>query len=188
MAHGDIANRSHRSSTDPAMVQISVSLDTSIWTKRKRKIATRCITSGILDAGQRTCEVIEDIMLSHHIGWRASSHYCESSSVRVPPNAVDPDRLSDLLAVVMARLKIIRASDLPLQYNERQYLKYAEGESRHTYNNFGDGDILVHKSVPLMDFLKPDYPHVVREKAALCDRITNGEIITCNYSPLQRNI
>ena len=88
----------------------------------------------------------------------------------------------------MARLKIKRATDSPLNYNERQYLKYAEGESRHTYNNFGDGDILVHKSVPLMDFLKPDYPHVVREKAALCDRITNGEIITCNYSPLQRNI
>lgn len=189
MAHGGVASYSHRTATDPAMVQISVSLDTSIWTKRKRKIVTRCITSGILDAGARTIDVIADIMATYGIGYRATGVHGDRQSVVVPHSSVDPDRLTDLLAVVMARLKIKRATGSALNYSERNYLdeaeRMAEGAKARGYSFFED-QVLVHKSVPLMDFMPPDYPHVVEEKAALCALITNGEIISCNYQPHER--
>ena len=51
MAFGRTVWDSHNTATDAAMVDITVRLDTSRWSTRKKNIVNRMIMSGVLDAG-----------------------------------------------------------------------------------------------------------------------------------------
>lgn len=186
MAYGDIAYESHNSSTDPAMVSIAVSLDTSIWSRRKRQIVTRCITTGILNAGERTCNVVADLMASHGIHYASRRGWGDADSVHIRIDSIKPDMFSDLKAVVDGRLKIKRATGIPLGYQEKNYLDSIErraGGGKEYPSGYFDDSILVHNSIPLNEYLIDDGVYQRGLKAKLCAAINAGEIVECIYTP-----
>ena len=179
MAYGDIAYKSHNTSTDPALIDITVRLDPSKWSKRKKNIITRCIMSGILHAGYKTVSLVADIMEANDIPYRTRRMWSYgSNSLQIEEKTIKPERLNDLKAIITAQLKIRRASDdYSLTYDERQFLSDTNGHS------FWSTMIPFPKNMNLEEWLREDTESDTKAKEALCEMIWNNETITAIYQP-----
>lgn len=189
MAFGNTAYESHTTATDAAMLDITVRLDTSRWSTRKKNLVTRMITSGILDAGYKTCMVVSDIMESYGIPYRfrRNYEYGQPEYRAVENTCLKPEKLDDLKAVVVASLKIRRSTGDGLGYHDQQWLDFAEGveDSRswgYRHAEHFSSYTPVHRNFPLEQYLVEDNGRFDDAKKQLCEQIANGEIIQAKYS------
>ena len=183
MAHGQTAYDSHNVSTDNALLDITVRLDTNKWSKRKKNIVTEMITTGILDKGLKTVCTTADIMKSYNIPYKSRRGGGDTLCHDVEKAVIRPEVLSDLEAVIVAGLKIRRANKQNITWTEEVWLRYMTGGSN--YAQWVEGIIPVRKDFPLSDYLPEDTPESIAAKEALCKQIVNGEIITATYIPQQ---
>lgn len=183
MAHGQTAYDSHNVSTDNALLDITVRLDTNKWSKRKKNIVTEMITTGILNKGLKTVCTTADIMKSYNIPYKSRRRWGDGVSHDVDKATIRPEVLSDLEAVIVAGIKIRRANGQDVTWTEDVWLKYMTGGIN--YGRWVEGIIPVRKDFPLDDYLHEDTPEAIAAKEALCKQIVKGEIITATYIPQQ---
>ena len=190
MAFGNTAYESHNTATDAAMVDITVRLDTSRWSTRKKNLVTRMIMSGVLDAGYKTCMVVSDIMDSYGIPqrFRRNYDYGTPEYKSVENTYLKPEKIDDLKAVAVASLKIRRSTGCGLGYYDQQWLDFAEGieDSRswgYRHAEYFTSYTPVHRNFPLEQYIVEDNGRFDDVKKALCEQIANGEIIQAKYSP-----
>lgn len=192
MTFGRTARESHTTATDAAMLDITVRLDTSRWSTRKKNLVTRMIMSGVLDAGYKTCMVVSDIMESYGIPYRFRRNYDygQPEYRAVENKYLKPEKLDDLKAVAVASLKIRRSTDGGLGYYDQQWLDFAEGaeDSRRGYRPVLNAEHFtsytpVHRNFPLEQYIVEDNGRFDDAKKQLCEQIANGEIIQAKYSP-----
>ena len=189
MAHGQTAYDSHNVSTDNALLDITVRLDTNKWSKRKKNIVTEMITTGILNKGLKTVCTTADIMKSYNIPYKSRRRWGDGVSHDVDKATIKPEMLSDLEAVIVAGIKIRRANRQDVTWTEEVWLRYMTADttngSTSTYGQWVEGIIPVRKDFPLDDYVHEDTPESIAAKEALCKQIVKGEIITATYIPQQ---
>ena len=183
MAHGQTAYDSHNVSTDSALVDITVRLDTNKWSKRKKNIVTEMITTGILNKGLKTVCTTADIMKSYNIPYKSRRQWGDGMCHDVDKATIKPEMLSDLEAVIVAGIKIRRANRQDVTWTETVWLR--ERTEDITYGQWVNDIIPVRKDFPIADYLHEDTPESIAAKEALCKQIVNGEIITATYIPQQ---
>lgn len=190
MAFGNTAYKSHNTATDAAMVDITVRLDTSRWSTRKKNIITRMIMSGVLSAGYKTSAVVADIMDSYGIPYRFRRNYDygQPEYRSVENTYLKPEKIDDLKAVAVASLKIRRSTGDCLGFYDQQWLDFAEGieDSRswgYRHAEHYASYTPVHRDFPLEPYLVEDNGCFDDAKKQLCEQIVNGETIQANYSP-----
>ena len=189
MAHGQTAYDSHNVSTDYALLDITVRLDTAKWSKRKKNIVTGMITTGILDKGLKTVCTTADIMKSYNIPYKSRRGWGDGVSHDVDKATIKPEVLSDLEAVIVAGIKIRRANGHQVTWTENVWERNRTDNStsmpRSLHGNYLENIIPVRKGFPLDDYLHEDTPEAIAAKEELCKQIVNGEIITATYTPEQ---
>ena len=183
MAHGQTAYDSHNVSTDSALVDITVRLDTNKWSKRKKNIVTEMITTGILNKGLKTVCTTADIMKSYNIPYKSRRRWGDGVCHDVDKATIKPEVLSDLEAVVVAGIKIRRANRQQLTWTEEVWERNRTGDIN--YGQWTENIIPVRKDFPITDYLHEDTPESIAAKEALCKQIVDGEIITATYIPQQ---
>lgn len=183
MAHGQTAYDSHNVSTDNALVDITVRLNTAKWSKRKKNIVTGMITTGILNKGLKTVCTTADIMKSYNIPYKSRRRWGDGMSHDVEKTTIKPEVLSDLEAVVVAGIKIRRANGQQVTWTEDVWDRNRTGDI--SYARWTDKIIPVRKDFPLDDYLREDTPEAIAAKEALCKQIVDGGIITATYAPQQ---
>ena len=183
MAHGQTAYDSHNVSTDYALLDITVRLDTNKWSKRKKNIVTEMITTGILNKGLKTVCTTADIMKSYNIPYKSRRGRGDGLSHEIEKANIKPEMLSDLEAVIVAGLKIRRANKQNITWTEDVWLRNMTDDP--TYGLWVEDIIPVRKDFPIADYLHEDTPESIAAKEALCKQIVNGEIITATYTPQQ---
>ena len=185
MAHGQTAYDSHNVSTDSALLDITVRLDTAKWSKRKKNIVTEMITTGILNKGRKTVCTTADIMKSYNIPYKSRRGYGDGVSHDVDKATIKPEMLSDLEAVIVAGLKIRRANGQQITWTEGIWLQCKTGDITTVRGQWTEKIIPVRKDFPLDDYLHEDTPEDIAAKEALCKQIVDGGIITATYTPQQ---
>jgi len=183
MAHGQTAYDSHNVSTDNALVDITVRLNTAKWSKRKKNIVTGMITTGVLNKGLKTVCTTADIMKSYNIPYKSRRGWGDGLCHDVEKTTIKPEVLSDLEAVVVAGIKIRRANGQQVTWTEDVWEKHRTSGIK--YRQWVENIIPVRKDFPLSDYLHEDTPESLAAKEALCKQIVNGEIITATYTPEQ---
>lgn len=183
MAHGQTAYASHNVSTDYALLDITVRLDTNKWSKRKKNIVTEMITTGFLNKGLKTVCTTADIMKSYNIPYKSCRRWGDGVSHDVDKATIKPEMLSDLEAVIIAGIKIRRANGQDVTWTEDVWERHMTDD--YPYGRWLDGIIPVRKDFPLDDYLHEDTPETIAAKEALCKQIVNGGIITATYTPQQ---
>jgi hypothetical protein len=182
MAHGQTAYDSHNVSTDNALVDITVRLNTAKWSKRKKNIVTEMITTGILNKGLKTVCTTADIMKSYNIPYKSRRGWGDGLCHDVEKATIRPEMLSDLEAVIVAGIKIRRANNQQITYTEDVWER---NKTNSTYGSWLENIIPVRKDFPLDDYMHEDTPESLAAKEALCKQIVDGGIITATYTPEQ---
>ena len=183
MAHGQTAYDSHNVSTDSALVDITVRLNTAKWSKRKKNIVTGMITTGILDKGWKTVCTTADIMRSYSIPYKSRRGGGGGLCHDLDKLTIKPEMLSDLEAVTIAGIKIRRANGHQVTWTEDVWERNKTGNS--TYGSWLENIIPVRTDFPLDDYMHEDTPESLAAKEALCKQIVDGGIITATYTPQQ---
>ena len=183
MAYGRTAYDSHNVSTDNALLDITVRLNTNKWSKRKKNIVTKMITTGILNKGLKTVCTTADIMKSYNIPYKARRGWGDSTCHDVEKATIRPEVLSDLEAVIIAGIKIRRANGQKTTWTEDVWERNRTDNC--TYGQWMENIIPVRKDFPLVDYVHEDTPESIAAKEALCKQIVNGGIITATYIPEQ---
>jgi len=183
MAHGHVAYNSHKTSTDAAMVDITVRLDTGQWSNRKKNIVTRCIDTVILDCGYKTADMVGDIMEANDIPVRYRRMYVYDSErhnyLVVSKDTIDPLKLDDLTAIVAARCKI-NASNSNAGFEEQQFINSLEGTNKSYWMA---ERMPFYKDMQLEDWIHPEDEAQREKKHDLVSRIRGNQIITAIYKP-----
>ena len=186
MAHGQTAYDSHNVSTDYALLDITVRLNTNKWSKRKKNIVTEMITTGILNKGLKTVCTTADIMKSYNIPYKSRRGRGDGLCHDVEKANIRPEMLSDLEAVIVAGIKIRRANRQDVTWTEDVWLRCNTDKIKNvTANQWVEDIIPVRKDFPLDDYLHEDTPEAIAAKEALCKQIVDGGIITATYTPQQ---
>jgi len=183
MASGRMAYDSHNVSTDNALLDITVRLNTNKWSKRKKNIVTGMITTGILDKGFKTVCTTADIMKSYNIPYKSRRGWGDGLCFDVEKATIRPEMLSDLEAVTIAGIKIRRANGQKTTWTEDVWERNKTDDT--TYLHWMEDVIPVRKDFPISDYLHEDTPESTAAKEALCKQIVNGGIITATYIPEQ---
>lgn len=170
---------SGRAGKDPAVVEASITIDTSLWSSRKRNIVTRALRSDTSDCGMNTRDLVKD--LSRRV---ARVEPKNSTCVHAWWDEVREDKRDELLAYTCAWMRIEQAN---------HKADPARGFFYSPHYWFLER---VEKGIPLRsipapkgadeDFFEPYLIERTEEEWArlheLADRIENGERITINAS------
>ena len=183
MAYGRTAYESHNVSTDYALLDITVRLDTAKWSKRKKNIITKMITTGVLDAGMKTVFTTADIMRSHNIPWRSQRGWADKDVWDTQKVCIKSEKLSDLTAAIVAGIKIRAANRQVTTWTEDCFVRRTEGDQ--DFNDWVADIIPIRRGFPLEDYVHEDTPESIAAKEALCKKIVNGEVVTATYTPEQ---
>ena len=183
MAYGRTAYDSHNVSTDYALLDITVRLNTNKWSKRKKNIVTKMISTGILDKGLKTVCTTADIMKSYNIPYISRRGWGDGMCHDVEKATIKPEMLSDLEAVIVAGIKIRRANGQKTTWTEDCFVRRREGN--RDFNDWVVDIIPIRKDFPLDDYVHEDTPESIAAKEALCKQIVNGGVVTATYIPEQ---
>lgn len=184
MAHGDIAYQSHRTSTDAAMIDITVRLQTSQWSSRKKNIVLNCIDTGLITCGLKTADMIADVMDAYDIPVRFKrtwSYDGDKNYIIVHDEHIKPEKLTELKAIVAARCKMNQVNDRA-GYDEHHFLRTVERPEDYA-RHWSASRIPFYKDMTLDDWAVEDDDASRSRKNALMQSIRDGEIITATYKP-----
>lgn len=184
MAHGNVAYQSHRTSTDAAMVDITVRINTNKWSSRKKNIVMNCIDTGLITCGLKTADMIYDVMEAYDIPVRFKrtwSYDGDKNYIIVHDDNIKPERLSELKAIVAARCKMNYVNDRA-GYDEHQFLRVVEDPERWG-THWMAGRIPFYNDMNLNDWAVEDDDASRSRKNKLIEMIRYGQIITATYKP-----
>lgn len=166
---------------DKAVSRVTVEVDTSKWSRRKRNIITESLEKGVAACGWQTASIVEKLAatVGHHVNiicrWR---NYVEVEEVL-------PHKLDELLAYTAAWMRIAKAAG----EHENRYQPYFEQQALYALER-GETPDLIPLSNSMTYDEKREFIHTymkaseVREKQAvdrLIASIKAGETIKLIY-------
>lgn len=169
---------------DPAVSAVSVSVDTSKWSKRKKNVIADAIRSGVAACGWASAALVSDLMRS------AGDEIATVTKWRnhIDAQFVKPEKLEELVAYTAAWVRLKLASDT----NDRRY--YGPDWTQHAFlkDLEANGPIqqipldnrLTHTELRdfIAEYLVEPGERETAARNALIASIERGETISITYS------
>jgi len=167
---------------DKAVTSVTVVVDTSQWSSRKKNIIKRSLRTGIAACGWEMAELVA--ALAHQIGMRVNTITKYSNTIR--GREVKPDRLDELLAYTSAWCRMVTSKngdDQWSNYRARNFLEAVGSGSRPDVFHIPINPTMTHdeKRSFLHEYLLASERTPNEHMEELIRQIENGESITITY-------
>lgn len=168
----------NRFAKDPAVVEVTVKVDTSQWSPRKRNIVIEALEKGVATCGYDTGDLAATIADS--TGERLIRSHRWSAGIAV--EQVDPDKLEDLLAQTAAKLRLSALGSGYETYWARQFLADVDTGFEPRYIPLDETLTPAEKAAFLEEYALPDDRALGVAISNTIAMIRNGETLEITYT------
>ena len=175
MAIKQIVHDAYAIAKDASISNIDVTLDTSMWSKRKQNIIVKAIDLGVADCGWETANFVAALTKTYDIGVQKVTQWNRDLDL----DLVEPSRVEEVKAYVAA---LIRTRVGVTSWSENRFMNALE--NGHVVSrvpipvNFGKGD----RQKFVADYLKPQDEADRIRRDNLINKIRSGHKLTISFT------
>jgi hypothetical protein len=179
MANGNLLYKIHDIGKDDAVTCITVSLDTSMWSTRKKNIIRRALETGVANCGYDTGTVIEALTKAY--GSEMSRIHKWTGGIRA--DLIRPEKLDEAITYVVATLKLAQAGGSYLSWEEKRFIETVDLGSAPTHVPFPKGLSSKADQHEFITTYLRDFTDEERDgRERLMRAIENGETVSVTYN------
>jgi len=176
MAIHQIVHDAFAIAKNDAVSKIEVTLDTTLWSKRKQNIIVRAIESGVADCGYDTSWFIQQLLSNYGLGTERIHSWSHNMSVEM----VKPDKLDEASAYVAAMIRMREGGYT--SWDEDVFLKDLDAGLEPKQIPIPRGFSKVDKHKFVMDYLKDQDEQEKVLRADLINKIRSGSLLTISFT------